>query len=151
MDYIAEFNDLIQKTSSAIGKTIDADKYDIIDLGVPHAPKGLPYGKMGVYTFSYKDRFLKIGKAGSNSGARFLSQHYNPKSANSTLAASLIMDNDMSEFGLNEINVKDWIKQNCRRVDIVIDSTLGIFALELVEAVLHYHYEPKYEGVTSQR
>lgn len=151
MDYISQFNDLIQKASSAIGKAIDADKYDIIDLGVPHTPKGLPYGKMGVYTFSYKDRFLKIGKAGSSSRSRFLSQHYNPKSANSTLAASLIMDNDMSEFGLNEANVKDWIKQNCRRIDIVMDSTLSIFALELVEAVLHYHYEPKYEGFISQR
>lgn len=151
MDYIFEFNDLIQRTSSAIGKAIGADKYDIIDLGIPHKPKGLPYGKMGVYTFSYKDRFLKIGKAGSNSGARFLSQHYNPKSANSTLAASLIRDSAMAEFGLIEGNVKDWIKQNCRRIDIVMDSTLGVFALELVEAVLHYHYEPKYEGFISQR
>jgi len=97
------------------------------------------------------DELIKIGKAGSNSGARFLSQHYNPKSANSTLAASLLKDSDMSVFGIDEANVKDWIKCNCKRIDIVMDSSLGVFALGLVEAVLHYYYEPKYEGFNSQR
>jgi len=150
-DYVSEFDSLIQKTSSALGRRIDTAKYEIVDLGVPHTPKGLLYGKMGIYTFSYQDQFLKIGKAGTNSGARFLSQHYNPKSANSTLAASLLKDSDMSVFGIDEANVKDWIKYNCRRIDIVMDSSLGVFALGLVEAVLHYYYEPKYEGFNSQR
>ena len=152
-DYISEFKRLIQKASFALGKEIDADKYEIVDLGIPHIPQSLPDGKMGIYTFLYKDKdqFLKIGKAGPKSGARFLSQHYNPKSAKSTLAASLIRDNDMKKFELNEVNVKKWIKDNCRRIDIIMDEELGSFTLELVEAILHYFYKPKYEGYNSQQ
>lgn len=43
----------------------------------------------------------------------------------------------------------EWIKNNCRRVDILIDESLGGFALELVEAILHYRFRPKYEGKNS--
>ena len=149
-DYKSEFSELIQKVSLTIGKGIDISSYCIQDLGVPHKPKGLPIGKMGVYTFSFNDSFLKIGKAGPNSNARFRSQHYNPKSANSTLAASLIMDNEMGEYAIDDGNVKNWIVSNCRRIDVLMDVNLGLFALELVESVLHYYYEPKYEGFNSQ-
>lgn len=106
---------------------------------------------MGVYTFWYKEKFLKIGKAGPNSNARFLSQHYNPRSAQSTLAASILLDKGMQNEGITEGNVGDWIKNNCRRVDILLDADLGIFALELIEAALHYKYEPLYEGFATQR
>jgi hypothetical protein len=150
IDYTLEYNSLIQKASSSIGKDILPDKYEIIDLGVPHKPKGLPIGRMGIYTFSFNDRFLKIGKAGENSGPRFLSQHYN-LSSNSTLAASLIRDDELCEFNISKMNVKAWIKANCRRIDIVMDSSVGVFALGFIEALLHYAYEPKYEGFISQR
>lgn len=43
------------------------------------------------------------------------------------------------------------LKENCRRIDIILDKNLGIFALELVEAALHYKYEPRYEGFSNQR
>ena len=148
-DYISEFNLLIQKTSSAVGRIINGAQYEVIDLGVPHTPKSLPVGKMGIYTFSFKDQFLKIGKAGPNSNARFLSQHYNHKSAKSTLAASILRDNDYNNHKITDKNIKEWIKQNCRRVDIIFDISLGVFTLEFVEAILHYNYEPKYEGFLS--
>ncbi|GEM_PF-5297747 len=45
----------------------------------------------------------------------------------------------------------NWIKKNCRRIDILLDADLGIFTLELIEATLHYKYEPKYEGFLAQR
>lgn len=32
-----------------------------------------------------------------------------------------------------------------------MDADLGIFSLELVEAALHYKYEPVYEGFSTQR
>jgi hypothetical protein len=40
----------------------------------------------------------------------------------------------------------EWMKNNLRRIDILIDKNLGKFALNLVETSLHYIYKPKYEG-----
>lgn len=151
MDLIREFDRIILEVSSVLGKPIEKHKYRIIDRGVPHQPKTLPLQMMGIYTFCYNGEFLKIGKAGPNSNARFLSQHYNPRSARSTLAASILQDDRMQGVGINESNVGQWIRNNCRRVDILLDSDLGIFSLELIEASLHYKYEPAYEGFAAQR
>lgn len=151
MDLINEFDTIILDVSSVLGRPIEKHKYRIIDRGVPHQPKTLPIQMMGIYTFWHDGEFLKIGKAGPNSNARFLSQHYNPRSARSTLAASILKDNRMQGKGIDKSNVGQWIKNNCRRVDILLDSDLGIFALELVEAALHYKYEPIYEGFAAQR
>lgn len=151
MDYVAEIENTITTVTSLLRHDVPKGKIRVIDRGCPHTPKSLSPGTMGVYTFLYEDRFLKIGKAGPSSNARFLSQHYNPGSAQSTLAASILMDEDMEGKGITESNIGNWIKQNCRRIDIIIDADLGIFTLELVEAVLHYKYEPKYEGFKSQR
>ena len=150
MDFINDFDQIILDVTRILGKPIDKGKYEIIDRGIPHQPRSLPKKKMGVYTFWYEGEFLKIGRAGSNSNARFLSQHYN-QSAKSTLAASILADKKMQNKGINEINVGDWIKNNCRRIDILLDVNLGIFTLELIEAALHYRYEPIYEGFSAQR
>jgi len=150
MDFTSEFRRYIQNATSAISKPLDERNYEIIDRGVPHNPAGLPRGKMGIYTFWHEGRFLKIGKAGANSDARFRSQHYG-FNAPSTLAKSIMNDSEMLSLGINETNVGEWIKNNCRRVDVLIDVSAGIFALEMVEAILHYVYEPKYEGFVSQR
>lgn len=90
MDFSSAFEKIIKEVTTVLGKTIDKDKYEIIDRGIPHQPKSLPSHKMAIYTFWYEGKFLKIGKAGPNSNARFLSQHYNPRSAQSTLAASIL-------------------------------------------------------------
>lgn len=151
MKLISEMNKLIQNVSQVLGDPIDSTKYEIVDRGTPHQAKSLPVGMMGIYTFWYNGAFLKIGKAGFKSSARFLSQHYNPKSAQSTLAASILKDDDLLKLELNEENVGEWIKRNCRRIDILINVELGIFTLDLIEAVLHHKYEPKYEGFATQR
>lgn len=52
---------------------------------------------------------------------------------------------------LSYLKTKEFIKSNCRRIDVMIPVDMGIFTLELVEAILHYKYEPKYEGFDSQR
>lgn len=72
------------------------------------------------------------------------------KLAQGTLAASILADKNMADKGITKDNVGGWIKNNCRRIDILLDVSLGIFALELVEAALHYKYEPKYEGFVTQ-
>jgi len=148
---IEEISSTIAAVSSLLGHDIPSGKIMVIDRGIPHTPRSLRSGTMGVYTFLYNGRFIKIGKAGPNSNARFFSQHYTPGSAQSTLSASILADEDMRGMGITEQNVGSWIKQNCRRIDVIIDSDLGIFTLELIEAVLHYKYEPKYEGFKNQR
>ena len=67
------------------------------------------------------------------------------------MAASILQDTRMQGKGIDEGNVGQWIKNNCRRIDILLDSDLGIFSLELIEAALHYKYEPVYEGFSNQR
>ena len=151
MNYQKEFKDIIVAVSSALGQPIDLDEIEIIDRGVPHTPANLKPGTMGVYTFLYKDQFLKIGKAGPNSNPRFSSQHYNPGSSSSCLADSILEDPDMTVHNLTVKSVGKWIKQNCRRIDILIGAGLDIFTLELIESSLHYKYKPKYEGFSSQR
>ena len=151
MDLAQEIAETIEGVTSFLGNGIPQGSLEVIDRGLPHTPQSLKPGTMGVYTFCYNGRFLKIGKAGPSSNARFLSHHYNPKAASSNLASSILSDADMQDKGITEANVGDWIKQNCRRIDILINADLGIFTLELIEAVLHYKYEPKYEGYQSQR
>lgn len=148
---VAEIRNTIESVITLLGKTVDPSKYTVIDRGLPHTPKSLELGTMGVYTFLYDDKFLKIGKAGPSSNARLLSQHYNPGSAMSTLAASILTDDGMASLSITEANFGNRIKQNCRRIDIILDADLGVFTLELVEEILHYKYEPKYECFKSQR
>ena len=151
LDYPEAIFRCIKNTVLALGRVIDNDKIKVIDRGQPHKAPKLPDGKMAVYTFIYNGEFLKIGKAGQNSGPRYTSQHYNPGSAQSNLARSILGDEAMRGMGITEENVGEWIKSNCRRIDIEIDADLGAFTLELVEAILHYKYTPKYEGFDSQR
>lgn len=151
MNFEDEFLKIIDEISKILGKPIDKEKYKVIDRGMPHQPIKLPFGTMGVYAFWYNENFLKIGKAGPKSNARFFSQHYNPNSAHSTLSASILGDKNMQDKGITEFNVGDWIRNNCRRIDILLDISLGIFTLELIEAALHYKFEPVYEGFITQR
>lgn len=151
MNLVSEIDITITSVTSILGNRLNSNQYQIIDRGVPHTPKLLPSQKMGVYTFWYGSRCLKIGKAGPNSNARFFSQHYNPGSAGSTLAASILLDPENHALGLDAHSIGPWIKDNCQRIDILLDVRLGIFTLELVEAILHYKYEPKYEGFAAQR
>ncbi|MDI9370569.1 MAG: hypothetical protein QM446_06570 [Synergistota bacterium] len=151
MDYVHEIDTLIREVSLAIGKPISRDTYEIVDRGLPHIPPTrLPEGKMAIYMFLLGDEFLKIGKANHRSNARYCSQHYG-LSSRSTLAKSLLSDSRMSSLNIDPSNIKDWIKSNCRRIDIVINADLGVFTLVLIEGVMHYKYEPKYEGFASQR
>jgi hypothetical protein len=62
----------------------------------PHRPPAnLPAGMMAVYAFWWDGVWLKVGKVGPNSQARYTSQHYNAGSAQSTLAGSMINDPQM--------------------------------------------------------
>ena len=116
-------------------------------LEAPHkAPRHLPTGKMAVYGFWHDGEWLKIGMAGPNSNSRYTSQHYNPNSAGSTLAKSLVNDRAMSgRPNLIPSAPGNWIKSATNRVNILVDSRHGMLLPALLESYLHVRLRPRYE------
>lgn len=110
-----------------------------------HVPVQLPNGMMAVYAFFLNGDCLKVGKAGPNSNARFQSQHYNPNSARSTLARSMLND-DQHFQDLNEANIGNWIKENTSRSNILITVDYGKNFMNFTEAFFILKYQPRYEG-----
>jgi hypothetical protein len=117
----------------------------------PHRPHSLPTEKCAVYVFSLSeswgsecpagpDRVIKVGKAGLLSNARFQSQHYNPNSAGSTVAGSLIRSKILWPYlgvatDLVPENVGEWIRQTLDRdnfyIDAVDESLMRLFEIYL--------------------
>ena len=89
------------------GIELQREAIQIETLPMPHRPpRSLPTGKTAVYVFSERDRVLKVGRVGPRSQARYTSQHYNPRSAPSTLARSLLKDGEVVQrCGLHDDNV----------------------------------------------
>jgi hypothetical protein len=107
---------------------------------------------MAVYVFAKGPDILKVGKVGAKSQARYTSQHYNPGSALSTLAASILADR--VSLGLNvieEASVGRWIRENIDRVNFLMDERCGVPVLTLLETFLQCRLKPRYEGFKSQR
>ena len=148
MDIKNEIMEAIEKVSEILGNRLTSNEIEIIDRGCPHdQPKNLPNGCAAVYSFIYKEKFLKIGKANKKSQARFVSQHYGLK-APSTLAKSICEDKQMQVLSVNAENVKEWLLKNTRRIDILIKCKNSEWATDLIEAIMHYKYVPRYEGKT---
>jgi hypothetical protein len=116
-------------------------------LEAPHRPSSLPSGKMAIYAFWWNDTWLKIGKAGPNSGPRYISQHYTGQ-AISTLAGSLVQDLQIHE-ALADFDAQmpgKWIKTSTCRVNILLPSNRRKALLSLLEVFLHVRLNPMYEG-----
>lgn len=142
---------VIESITNALGKPLDRGSYEVKDRGVPHIPERLRINKRAVYMFCYNGIFLKIGKVNPLSKNRYYEHHYRYNGANSTLAKSIIDDENVKIDNVNEKNIGEWIKSNCQRIDIIIDDQIDIFTLNLIEAALHFKYKPIYEGYKSQR
>ncbi|MGB6086962.1 hypothetical protein [Parvibaculum sp.] len=123
------------------------------ELPAPHTPPArLPAGHMAVYVFSFGADVLKVGKVGPKSQARYTSQHYNPGSSQSTLAASMIADAEWLGLGETErAGIGSWIRSNVDRVNVLIPAPHGIPVLTLLESFLQCRLRPRYEGFRSQR
>jgi len=141
---------ILLNVSKTLEEPLDCDKILIEDRGIPHErPKCLPQDYTAVYVFycPKEEKFLKIGKVGPNSEPRFRFQHYSPKAAKSTLARSLLNDVKMTKkYNLSDNNIKQWIMENCYRIDILFPPSVNKFTNELCEACLHYKLKPRYEG-----
>jgi hypothetical protein len=117
-------------------------------LPAPHnPPTRLPAGKKGVYAFWGDGGWLKIGKAGAKSSARYTSQHYNPASARSTLASSLQSCGTIRANPTFDATAPGaWLKQYAHRANILMDAGQPEELLALLEAFLHLRLKPRYEG-----
>lgn len=114
----------------------------------PHAPSSrISTGMMAIYGFWHDGVWLKIGKVGPNSHARFVSQHFNAKSSRSNLAASLTMDVQMAAVvGTDPLSVNHWIRTSTNRVNIFLPATRQLLLLTLLKAFLHVRLQPRFEG-----
>lgn len=138
----------ITKVTSDLGKELSDENIKIQNMGNPHGHIRLKDGETAVYLFYLEEEkcYLKIGKVGTNSNARLNSQHYSIKASQSTLASSLLNDKYMvKKYSLQENTISAWINEKTSKTIIIIRSK-NEFANSLVESMLHYKCNPKYEG-----
>ena len=123
--------ELAEKLSNKFTKLTDIEcEATYFEKGEEHIPTTLGENKKGVYVFCLnEDVCLKVGKANSNSQARWNSHHYNlDRTTPSTLTKSILshltmlkkyfekkeIENFMlilKEYGLDEQNIKQKIKE----------------------------------------
>jgi|SRR5215207_2320651 len=140
------------RVATLAGFSIPLSDIEVQYFPAPHKqPSSLPPKRMAVYVFMFGDRCLKVGKAGPNCAARFCYQHYGSR-APSTLAKSLVKRQaEIEVSNLNALNVKEWILDNTTRVNFLIPSQYGAFALSLLEVFVQCRLQPEFEGFASQR
>jgi hypothetical protein len=115
-------------------------------LPAPHRPPPLPTGFGAVYAFSLSEAaaprapagagaVLKVGRVGPNSAARFTWQHYQPGSARSSLARSLLRYKIMWPWlgidHLDEAGVRAWMLQNLDRTHFYVPGDRAEVLAEL--------------------
>jgi hypothetical protein len=135
------------------GIELESAAITIEKLAAPHVPPTkLPPGKMAVYVFCKGPVVLKVGKVGAKSQARYTSQHYNPNSAPSTLAASILLDREWLQLDdPDTAKIGQWIRTNTDRVNLLLDQKWGVPVLTLLESFLQCRLKARYEGFKSQR
>ena len=122
--------------------------FELEDMGVPHSPPTtLPKDKMAVYIFLHGEKCLKVGKVGTNSKARYTHHHYGVGRAPSTLAKSIVKNPE--RIGMEKMEkekVGAWLKNQTRRINILLDRKHDINILNFVEAFYILRLKPVYEG-----
>ena len=150
----------IDNVFKALGKPVDVDKIHFLLQEKEHKNPDFQDGCMYVYSFwlEGEDQPLKIGKAGPRSKARYTSHHYNKNSSKSCLAKRIADDADfVQKYAIGSVESKylnKWIHDNCYRIDIEMPfgkDGFDLYTLELVEAIMHNLYPPKFEGTSAQQ
>lgn len=147
-DFISGAISDFRKVAALADAEFIADSITVEITPKPHkAPTMLPTGKIAVYAFFLNGQALKVGKVGQKSAARYTSQHYNPLSANSNLARSILTN--AAKVGATDIDstsVGEWIRKHTDRVNVLMPATVGLPILSLLEAYLHVRWKPMFEG-----
>ena len=147
IEEIKETVDRFRSLAKELGHPVEKDDL-VFDSGHQHEQPTLPKHHCAVYIFLHQGEVLKIGKANAKSGNRYRYQHYR-FDVGSTLAKSLF-END-SEFksliGSKE-NAESWMLANLVRINVLINDRdgNGKAISELLEALLHYRFRPRFEG-----
>lgn len=126
----------------------------------PHVAAPLQTGTSAVYVFTLSEaagarcaagphRALKVGSAGCRSNARFQYQHYNPRSAQSTLAAMILNAPYHWRFlgidAIDESTIGEWIRTNTDRDDYFLPAANESLLVDL-ERFLRGRLGPVFEG-----
>lgn len=132
------------------GVECEVNKITVEIAARPHRPSALPIERMAVYCFFLNRQALKIGIAGPKSDARYRSQHYNPNSARSTLAGSILKHpKKIGIVTISGTSIGDWIKAHTDRINILLPASYGRPMLLRLELFLHARWKPLYEGLVS--
>lgn len=110
----------------------------------PHTRPAPLRDERAVYLF-FKDReWLRVGQTGYSQ--RFTSQHYGTRRAGSMFAADVW--NNRRDFGFegDEAQIGLWLLANFGRANIRIPAFHGDAMSRFLEAFLHLHLNPKFEG-----
>jgi hypothetical protein len=136
---------------------LDLNENDIriepLIAGNEHLPRKLEKNFMAVYIFidpNYEICY-KVGKVGTNSNARYQTQHYSPNSSKSNLAKSLLNDHDRNDNIELQNDVGQWIKDNTTKINLIISTEKKVLTLNLLESFVQCRLNPIYEGYKSQR
>lgn len=149
-----------QEWANEAGIDDSLSRVQVEDLGVPHRPTALPAGRQGVYTFQLQSVWLKAGKAGPKSGARWQSQHYKATRSMSNLSWSLLEYAHRSTVDIPGLpttlrdqlrvvdpdQMGDWIKRHTRRVNLLVSASLDGVVLTQLEYIAHVQLRPAFEG-----
>lgn len=124
--------------------------------GESHVPtKLLKDVESGVYVFMRDSTVFKVGKAGTNSQARWNSHHYNLDTSPSTFPSSFSADlerfnsffpENVRITDISRINIKEWVRANTSRIEFKIQNQETGTALNLLEALVQFYLNPIYEG-----
>jgi len=124
--------------------------YEVDIRWPPHTPPAALKGRGAVYSFFWPERgeFLKVGKAGSRTEARYRYQHYGDQ-ARSTLFKDLKENCEVLGVPCDDGALKEWMYANLAQADILLAPGYAPFVLSLLEAFLHLRWSPRYEGTRS--
>jgi hypothetical protein len=100
--------------------------------------------EMGVYLFFRGQDWLRIGQ--TSYSPRFTSQHYGTRRAGSSLARDVWANRQEFGFEGPEEQIDVWLFQNFGRANIRIAAHHGNAINRLLEAFLHLHLNPRFEG-----
>ena len=151
-DYPRDIRSTVESLGELLGKPFDMTKVEIVDRGRPHKREDLKKGQFGIYIFILGDEALKIGHAEWNRRLWFGYQQYSPRVDPYTLASLILQDEAMKSYDLTEKTIARWMMETLRRIDVLVDESLGLAAAELIDRALNYKYTPRYPntGIRSE-
>jgi len=110
----------------------------------PHPRPSPLRNQVAVYLFFKDDVWLKVGMA--TYPARFTSQHYGTGRSSSSIAKDIWRCREEFEYYGEEAEIDTWLCENLGRVNIRVPEEYGDRFVKYLEAFLHFHLQPRFEG-----